>query len=118
MAPYMCRVAIFHPSIRAEKYRAWGAPRATHPALSLHRWEADGVGASSPGFAEAIFGGPDDPHPRGITHVGNTNAIISASPKTVGAVLPTRATLLSEILTILFSSDSGAQEEHSPAPHT
>ena len=62
---------------------------------SLHRWEVDAVDANSPGSAEAIFGGPDDSHPRGIGH----------------------ATLLGALLTIITSFGSGTQEEHAPVPH-
>ena len=108
MTPYICRVAISHSSTRAEKRRARGAPRATHPSLSPHRCEANDVDASSPGFAEAISGGPNAPHPRGVTHTGNTSAITSAGPNTAEAVLPTDATLPGALPTILFSFGSGA----------
>jgi hypothetical protein len=93
-------------------------PSSDAPGVTASPREAKAEQASSPGFAEAIFGGPDDPHPRGIARVGDTSAITSVSPNTVEAVLPTHATLLGALLTILFSFGSEAQEEHSPAPHT
>ena len=117
MAPYICRVAICHRSTQAEKQRTRGALRATHPTLSPHRGRADAVDTSSPRFVEAISGSPDAPHPHGITRVGNTNAITSVRPNSVEAVLPTHATSLSALQTILFSLGSGAQEEH-PRPRT
>lgn len=118
MATYICRVAISHPSIWAEGQRA---REALERRTQRHRFTERGQRRTGeqPRICRGHLRRPERSSPVcGITRVGNTSAITSASPNTMEAVLPSHTTLLGALLTILSSFGRGTQQEPSQAPHT